>query len=140
MAYEKIAEGGVWSLWDIPGYEDRLAEGDKGELRFHLRTPLPDSTVNWIKSELASRGVPLWGGGAYQATSSPDILYIRWVKGGYWIPVIIAVVAVLILVILSKWELLKISPAGITFSWPLIILLVLGVIVLLYVVPKARGM
>jgi hypothetical protein len=107
--WQKLAEGTGFNLASVVGYENEIAEGQRGKLTLNLRSPLDPSWVEWLQQQLDSRGVTegeveAWG-------NNVDITYR---KGYAWLPIILLIIAGLIVlaVLIVSWQFAKEAPIG----------------------------
>jgi len=112
MAWQQIASGTALELLNPSnwgGYEDYIAEGQRGRVEIDLRAPLPPSVVSTIQSELGQRGVAE----ASVTTGSP-MLIIQFRKTIAPLVIIAIIVALLIIAMVIGWRIFKeVFPEGV---------------------------
>ena len=106
MRYELIAQGSALESWQLAQYDAHFQEGEWGELRLQLRTPLTSGQVSWLNQEVRGRGVRLWD----DIRQSGSTLYIRAVRGAPWLAIIAAILALVVLALVIRWVLYKAIP------------------------------
>jgi len=130
-----IAEGDSTNIGNLGAHESRFAEGDRGILQLDLKyiPPGTDTILKGIDASLKAVGVNLW--------KSSEILDGRRVriffqKGLGPLAIIAAVVvASVLLLLLVKWQILKIDPK----TWIPIILAVVAILFLVFLLLALWG-
>ncbi len=87
MALTAVAEGSIFDLPALPGYESELAEGSKNMLRLDLRLPVTQGVADTLEDALRGAGVA----GVRVTTASP-VLKIYFTKGFPWLAVIAGII------------------------------------------------
>jgi len=109
MSDTLIAEGNVWALSSLGGYEDKLAEGDHARLDINLRSNLPQSVVDGIGVAIRKAGVSLQG--CWQERNTLRIEATK--KIGFLAIIAVAIAAAIVMVaFVLSWKLFKLSPVA----------------------------
>ena len=121
-----IAEGNLWSLAGLGGYENKLAEGDTGRLDVSLRGMLASPVVDGLKASIKASGVSLTN--LWQDSSA--VLHIQCVKKiGFLAIVAVAIAAAIVIIALVvSWKLFKMSPAAVVASIGIWLALIVGAV------------
>jgi len=120
-----LAEGNVWALSGLGGYESKLAEGDHARLDVSLRSSLPSSVVEGIGTAIRKAGVSLQG--CWQEGTTLRIEATK--KIGFLAIVAVAIAAAIVMVALVlSWKLYKLSPVAALAVGTVWIVLIVGAI------------
>lgn len=149
MAKILIAEGSVWNIKQLALYDEEFQPGDLGEIRLHLRLPVPQRVLNIVSEKLAESSVPLWD----TPKQVGNTLYIRFFRPEAevgkiaiaWVPLAVIVAAlsaafvaaaIVLVVILIGWGLYKVTEKGGAIAWWIWGLVVVGGALVVYQVVK----
>lgn len=129
--FELVATGGYFELSSLGGYENQMAEDDKGLLELELSVPVSTGVAQNLEDQLRAAGIP---GVAVTAASSQ--LRIYFTKGFPWLAVIAAIILglVILAILIVGWRLFKdVVPEAwqpLVGGLGLVLLLGLGVVLL----------
>lgn len=96
MGWEQIASGNRDNIYDLPGYESQVAEGQRARIDFKFATGVPVFQIDSLRNTLEFAGV-----NEVQVTGSGDTIHITYRKDPWWVPVIIIAVLALVILVVS---------------------------------------
>lgn len=107
MAWQTVAEGSGKTLATIIGYEDQVAEGQRGRLSLSLTNPLSPNIANQLQNQLDAYGVI-----EAQVSTSGKNCDITYRKGFPWLAIIVAIVLGLMVlaILIVSWQFAKEMP------------------------------
>lgn len=129
--WQLIASGEGWNLASVVGYEDEVAEGQRGKLTLSLQNPLSPAIAEDLQSQLDAQGVT-----EAQVNTYGNNVDVTYRKGFPWLPVIVAVILGLIVlaILIVSWLFYKEAPLG--FSLLALGGILFGAAALIYVVRR----
>ncbi len=112
MAWQEVAEGGVFDLINLGQHESQLEEGSRNWLQLSLRMPVSAGVAADIENILREAGVE----GVRVTTSSP-VLNIYFNKGFPWLAVIAAIIlaSLVVAALVISWKLFTEVPGAIPY-------------------------
>jgi len=130
MGEQIIAQGNVWNLYKLGDYDASFKEGETGNIRLFLKSPVSNAVVSGLESALKTAGMTL-NGHVTQTTSSPAVIRIPFKRTlpPLAIAAIVIVAIAAICVLLLSWNVSKDVGLPMKYTIPLIILAVIALFV-----------
>ena len=125
-----IATGNVWDLHRLRDYDASFKEGETGNIRLFLKSPVSNAVVSGLESALKTAGMTL-NGHVTQTTRSPAVIRIPFKRTlpPLAIAAIVIVAIAAICVLLLSWNVSKDVGLPKRYTIPLTILAVIALFV-----------
>ena len=125
-----IATGNVWNLHRLGDYDKEFKEGETGNIRLFLKSPVSNAVVSGLESSLKAAGVTL-NGKVTQSTGGSAVIRIPFKKAVP--PLVIAALVIaavaIICVVMVGWNVSKDVGLPMRYTIPLIILAVIALFI-----------